>query len=308
MAKEFDVYLNERLHQCDIIVYSIPYREGLTVMNRLVLETCLESYMLQKFVAIQSGSMLVSHIDKMIKTCLERLNNGVVLGASAEFQVHYTPRPKTTALELSAEHLHTMAAVYAGVESALQLTLGPVSACVKKPFGRGESGIEIISNVEATVKRDFEKAGSKFVLNAVPITPKKRSFEKAENPIVVSSELTDLLYRLCDTATMAIQIAAQALETEIHFSLGRGQFPLVLDSKVLGERMTKMIEVKSSLELLSSATASLTEFMNPNANALEIASELSAIVKRHRLLYEMDSDTLSAYDDMSLDDVDYVIL
>ena len=48
--------------------------------------------------------------------------------------------------------------------------------------------------------------------------------------------------------------------------------------------------------------------MNPNANALEIASELSAIVKRHRLLYEMDSDTLSTYDDMSLDDVDYVIL
>ena len=72
--------------------------------------------------------------------------------------------------------------------------------------------------------------------------------------------------------------------------------------------MTKMIEVKSSLELLSSATASLTEFMNPNANSLEIASELSAIVKRHRLLYEMDSDTLSTYDDMSLDDVDYVIL
>ena len=25
MAKEFDIYLNERLHQCDIIVYSIPY-------------------------------------------------------------------------------------------------------------------------------------------------------------------------------------------------------------------------------------------------------------------------------------------
>ena len=36
--------------------------------------------------------------------------------------------------------------------------------------------------------------------------------------------------------------------------------------------------------------------------------EVEAIVKRHRLLYEMDADTLSAYDDMSLNDVDYVIL
>ena len=90
MAKEFDIYLNNRLTQCDIIVYSIPYRDGLTVMNRLILETCLESYTLQKFIAVQSGSMLVSHIDKMIKTCLERLNHGIVLGTSAEFQVHYS--------------------------------------------------------------------------------------------------------------------------------------------------------------------------------------------------------------------------
>ena len=53
MAKEFDIYLNDRLTQCDTIVYSIPYRDGLTVMNRLILETCLESYTLQKFIAVQ---------------------------------------------------------------------------------------------------------------------------------------------------------------------------------------------------------------------------------------------------------------
>lgn len=308
MAKEFDIYLNERLTQCDIIVYSIPYRDGLTVMNRLILETCLESYTLQKFIAVQSGSMLVSHIDKMIKTCLERLNNGVVLDTSAEFQVHYSLRPETAAIELSAERLHTMATVYAAAENALELTSGPVSAYVKKPFGRGESGIEIVSNVEATVKQDFERVGSQLVLEAEPLTPKKQAIEKAESSIVVNSELTDLLYRLCDTATMAIQIAAQAVETEIHFSLGRSQFPIILDNKVLGEQMTKFIEVKSSLELLSSVTGSLTQFVNPATNALEIASEVTAITKRHRLLYEMDSDTLSTYDDMSLDDVDYVIL
>ena len=30
MAKEFDIYLNKRLTECDIIVYSIPFRDGLT--------------------------------------------------------------------------------------------------------------------------------------------------------------------------------------------------------------------------------------------------------------------------------------
>lgn len=308
MAKEFDIYLNERLTQCDIIVYSIPYRDGLTVMNRLALETCLESYMLQKLIAIQSGSILVSHIDKMIKTCLERLNNGVILDASAEFQVHYSLRTEAAAIELSAECLHAVAMVCASVENALDLTAGQVSAYVKRPFGRGESGIEIVSNVEATAKQDFERAGSQLVLWAEPLTTKKQAIERAKSSIVTNSELTDLLYRLCDTATMAIQLAAQAVEAEIHFSLGRSQFPIILGNKVLGEQMTKSIDVKSYLEFLSSVTGSLTQFMNPVANALEIASEVTAITKRHRLLYKMDSDTLSIYDDMSLDDVDYVIL
>jgi hypothetical protein len=308
MAKEFDIYLNERLHQCDIIVYSIPYRDGMTVMNRLILETCLESYLLQKFIAVQSGSMLVSHIDKMIKTCRERLNNGVMLGSSAEFHVHYSSYPEGSAIELSAERLKTMANVYASAESALQLASSPVSAYVKKPFGRGQSGIEIVSNVEATFKRSFEKASSQLLVEASELKTKKKASEKVSSPIVMNSELVDLLYRLCDTTTIAIQIAAQAVETEIHFSLGRCQFPIVLDSQVLGEQMRKYAAMESVVEILSSVTESLTQFMSPEVNALEIASEVDAIIKRHRLLYEMDSDTLSTYDDMSFKDVDYVIL
>ena len=45
MAKEFDIYLNKRLTECDILVYSIPYRDGLTAIHKLVLESCIESYM-----------------------------------------------------------------------------------------------------------------------------------------------------------------------------------------------------------------------------------------------------------------------
>lgn len=308
MAKEFDIYLNNRLTQCDIIVYSIPYRDGLTVMNRLILETCLESYTLQKFIAVQSGSMLVSHIDKMIKTCLERLNHGVVVGTSAEFQVHYSLRPQESALVLSEEQLKTTANVYASAESALQLSSSSVSAYVKRPFGRGQFGIEIKSSVESAFKRDLERASSQLELCAEAFKMKKRASEKVDAPIAIGTEMTDLLYRLYDTSTMAIEIAAQAVETEIHFSLGRGSFPIVLDNKVLGEQMTKFMAMKSAVEVLSSVTGSLIQFMISNPAALEIVSEADAIIKRHRLLQEMDSDTLSTYDDMSLNDVDYVII
>ncbi len=29
MVKEFDIYLKRRITECDLIVYSLPYRDGL---------------------------------------------------------------------------------------------------------------------------------------------------------------------------------------------------------------------------------------------------------------------------------------
>lgn len=311
MAKEFDIFLNERLHQCDIIVYSIPYRDGLTVMERMILETCLESYTLHKFAAIQSGSMeLVSHIDKMIKTCLERLNEGVEIGTSAEFQVHYSCYPDTAALEINAEKLKLLAHAYASVENALQITTAPISAYVRKSFGRGQSGIEVVSNVEATFKRDLEWAQSQLVLDADVLKTKKKVSEQAGSSIVINPEPTDLFYRLCCTAAPSvIEITNSSVETEIRYSLGRCTFPIVLDNQVLGEQMAKYLTAESVIEIQSSAEGTLKQFFVPEMNTLEIVPfDVEAIVKRHRLLYEMDSDTLSTYDDMSLNDVDYVIL
>ena len=105
MVKEFDIYLKRRITECDLIVYSLPYRDGLTATNRIILESCIESYTLQKFVAMQFGSELVSHIDKMIKTCYERLNWGTAISADAVFQTHYIMNPEAGAVELAVEDI-----------------------------------------------------------------------------------------------------------------------------------------------------------------------------------------------------------
>ena len=94
MVKEFDIYLKRRITECDLIVYSLPYRDGLTATNRIILESCIESYTLQKFVAMQFGSELVSHIDKMIKTCYEEaeLGYGYQCRRSVSDTLHHEPR------------------------------------------------------------------------------------------------------------------------------------------------------------------------------------------------------------------------
>ena len=156
MAKEFDIYLNKRLTECDIIVYSIPFRDGLTATNRMILESCLESYTLQKFIAVETGSELVSHIDKMIKTCNERLHMASTWDIDLEFQTHYVLNPVPTVIEIAPnDDLQTLRNMFTDVEDKLQITAASVDAMVAKSLGGGSSRMNIDAKVRQSLKNSL---------------------------------------------------------------------------------------------------------------------------------------------------------
>lgn len=223
MAKEFDIRLNKRLTECDILVYSIPYRECLTVQERLILESCLECYKLQKFIAAENSSALLSHIDKMIKICKERLSDRITLGVDSKFRMQSTLSPNESNISLSSTLLKTQAVVHSTAENALRFGTRPVDAYVLNPIGHGE-------------------------------------------------------------------------------------FELGLNNQITSEQITKYETVHNAVNILSDIAETALKFITPDENLLTLTSEVEAIVKRYRMLYEMDSDVLADYDEMSLDDVDYVIL
>lgn len=226
--KEFDIYLNKRLTECDIIVYSIPYRDGLTAINRLIMESCVESYTLTKFIAIQTGSELVSHIDEMLKICNERLNNSVDIGVSAQFDIHYSNRPEEIGIVISANSIKLLASSFMEANNALQFAAEPLDARLAKQLGTRYSEI-----------------------------------------------------------THGIAFSAEAVN---------------------GDYATKYLTMQSTVSVLASATESIRQFMHLNESALVLDLEASCILRRYRLLGEMDNNELLSYDDMTLEDVDYVIL
>lgn len=308
MAKEFDIYLRDRLTQCDIIVYSIPFRDGLTVTNRLILESCLESYVLQKFIAVQTGSELVSHIDKMIKTCYERLNLGVSLGANAEFKKLSTIYPNQTEIELYVDSIDSAATVFAAAESQLIFGVNNILAFTGKSLGRNQIVIEPSVTIRNALKTSIEKASFGAVFNADSLDMHKQAAEQIKNGVEIVSSLTDLCYQVYRAASIGINICAKVVETEIHFSLGAGNSAIELLSAVTGEHLNKYEVVFGTVSILAELVESITQFMIPTEVSMALLAEAASIIRRYRLLNEMDENDLSYYDDMTLEDVDYVIL
>ena len=72
-------------------------------------------------------------------------------------------------------------------------------------------------------------------------------------------------------------------------------------------QLQKFIEVENSLSLLADMTDVLIQLISVQSE-MYVDCMARAGLKRYRLLSEMDEHTLSDFDDMTLEEVDYVIL
>lgn len=103
MAREFDIFLNNRLTECDIAVYSMPFRDGIAAVDRVVLKSCIQSYLLQRFIAARTRSELKSSIDRSLRLCVETISESANIDMDAGFDLYGSLYPDTTAAEISSD-------------------------------------------------------------------------------------------------------------------------------------------------------------------------------------------------------------
>ena len=87
--KEYDIFLKRRLTEGTIIVYSLPFRDGVSAVNRVVLQAMLSYFSLQKKIAVANQSVLVAEVDEMLATVSEKIGDQVCLKANAALTTKY---------------------------------------------------------------------------------------------------------------------------------------------------------------------------------------------------------------------------
>lgn len=309
MAKEFDIYLKRHLTECDLIVYSIPYYDGLTVTDRLIIDAALNGYILQKFAAVQMGSELTAHIDDMIKLCLEKLDMKTVLGATAEIEVHNNIFLKNEPIILDSSDVKMLEHIMNEVENKLILAVEPLETQIAKSIGQAD--MPLIANVRLTdiLKRGFLAPETELLPMAELEQINQVDYIDVNAPAILDSTLESLCYQLTFNARAAVEISALVLGTEIRHSLGRWYNSLMIDSRVKKTWAQKFITAKTVVEIMQEATGTLIKVLYPeNEGIIFNALDLNTAMKRYRLLNEMDDLTLAELDDQTLDELDYVWL
>lgn len=344
MAKEFDIFVRRRLHECDLIVTSLTYRDGISVANRLLLESCIKEYTLVKAVAAETDIELATHIDQMLKRAyliLHQSNVGSLLdyletqdgellctrdgedimmvckypaaGVNIEANVglYASSFAELEKHELDLCCSDTIRATlnqYFNAENGIELSTTDIEAVIEKFAGYANSGMELTQVVYNTLKYALERFNSSVTLDTSVFGANEEKFLDINSAMQLLADVKNLCYRLTSGGNTSMELAALVLGTEIHFSFGRAFSNMAFNSKVSNDVLYKMEAPNVAIELTHSATESITQFMSLEDVAVEIAMAAEPILKRHRLLEEMDDSMLESYDDMSLEDLYYVII
>lgn len=305
--KEYDIFLKRRLAEGTIIVYSLPYRDGVSAVNRVILQAMLSYFALQKKIAVSNQSSLLAELDEMLATVSERIGDQVCLDAHAKLALKYQNELEQAAMELDVPAFVLFAQSFFAFESQIGIQVSQPEGYTKSSIGSALNKIALLAASFGEQKQVFETIQNRTAFHADPLAFVKHDFEQGESAMGIEQTSPELYYRYAMGMEAAFAIAASIGETEFHYSLGEGSSEIGITTSKPETAAEKKLQINNAIELFSELVVE-TISMFAVSNSAEILLTLNAGMKRYRLLSELDDKTLAEIDNMTLEVLDFVVL
>lgn len=167
------------------------------------------------------------------------------------------------------------------------------------------SALVVGSSISATRKIATTSVSS--VLSIVPgVKDAKLSYTSATNRILLDSSLS-VSFLATTAAGDKLRIESGVQDIDVRNSAGRMADALVVTSTVGNTRAQKYLRLPGEL-LLGSRCVPVIDNIFRAGSSLSITSTCAVTTRRARLLGEVDSLVMTEIDEMTLDDLDWVIL
>ena len=309
MAKQFDVFLRRHLIECDILIQSLPYRDGISVTDRIIVDAVLQGCKLMRIAAAQSGIEVNAQIDRLIKTCLERLSLQTVMDASVDLKATNIAKPVNEPIVMDAKNLGTLETVLNRAEAGMVMAVNPLVTKIAKSLGQMNTGIVVGANVTDTLKKSILTLRADTTLDVEVQGELKKGLLDLDTEICMDATLASLCKRIGFDAVAGIEMAVTCLGTKLYHSLGRGYSGISDDAKVTGTKARKIETAETIVQIMADMSAVLIKLIYPEDVDVWIDAEVSeSQLKRYRLMSDLGDTTLEDLGDMTLDDFYYIIL
>lgn len=312
MAKEYDIYLRRPLTLGDIVVYSIPFRDGITAISRLILDAQVRGVSMAQFVQAASAVELDSALPEVLKRAFESPENAVCIYSSAETWKSAVLYPVDASILLAQELELPSLTVRTEADSAIRLSQALLGTEATVKFPQISPSVILSAVVDGTKKRDLLSVPSSALITSEIAATQKTSYTEAASEFSLDQSVRSLSYTASSGGESIILLGASVLDADVFNSFGRSHMWFFLGGALSGDGeptlSTKYEAVEVAAEL--SCEAGIARLLPAGQAECGIAFSASAefTARRVRRLADMDPGRLSDYDGMTLDDAYYLTI
>lgn len=304
----FDVYLKKRLTEIDVIITQLVQRDSFSIYDWLYIYATLDDIEVRKSLKVNASMTLDTMLDDILEIVAEKIHNELYVDVDMDL-VNQVITGGETEMVLSASELDTIEKSFTGGDSSLEIAVDPLDYYIAHSFGKVEFDMKLLVNELDTLKYSFEKIVADMELSADIDFASIKNIGLDESEMFLDVDPMNIFYLLTIAGKAITYMSASPIEKYILKKVLYGvESEMYLSANTdIDWQLQKFIGIDNSLNLLADMTEVLIQFVSGQSE-MYLNCEASAGLKRYRLLHEMDNLTLSDFDDMTLEEVDYVII
>lgn len=306
---DINLITRSRLTECNLNISSIPFREIIEAYDAIIVDSHIEDTYLRGFFKVDEGMVVHSEIDQIIRNIMERGESALVIDSRADFSSTKDIDLVQDAVLISCGTTELHATGFMKADDTIVFSVLPLEAELRYSLGSATNLLELSVPAVDTIKQTFLQPEVPVEITNLPLEFLLTYHVGAESTLEFNSEVLSLFYDIFAEAETEMAVNASLLDIEEHTSLGAVQNEIELRSNITETpRLEKrgqvdgriIIEVSEQFKKI----CNLQTFINP----IVFSATAQAIIRRYRLLQEMDDLDVATFDDMMLDDVDYVTI
>ena len=308
----YDMIVTEqdRVHRYDMIVTELSYRNHFSIKDGIVLDSCLRGPLMLQDIAVSSGMEISSHISDVLEYVRERFSDGMVLSTEVSAALQYAVRPKPHGLVLDSGKLEAAERVAERVASGMEIAASKVDTIVASFMSPETAGLVLSAgglSVHETVREEAEDG---LVLSASLPVIHASKMSGLESGIVLDSKVGSFIKQIYKTVSSQLVLDCYLADAMIQSPIWPEGAGMVISDELSDDAVHafKYEQVMEGIELSCELASELYGHLEPERNGVVLSIYADILCGRARLLSDMDPDSLSAYDDMALSEVDFFYL
>lgn len=305
----YDVYLQNRLTEIDVIISQLVLRDTFSVYNVMYLLCSLEELKLYKSLSMQTSIELDAKLIYLLKTIHELMNSKMYLKAKVDLSSQVFSGGNVN-LEMRVDKVNIQEKTFTGGTSVLEMFTEPLDYYIAHSFGTVDFDMRLEMNQVKFIKEGFEQMNSELQLLIGTDFSSSKIAELESIDLELSTEQINLFYLAVISGQCVLNLSASPLGDYILNKVlyGLNANMTLTAANVQTPALEKFANADALMQMLMSMTEILVQFIVLDQVDMVMSCEASAVMKQYRFVSEMDDYNVSYFDNMNLSEIDFKVI